>query len=84
MELGNRKFLCFPCGFVVEREECAEDNGVSADAVIDPLRTASLARGLPLFVDASNISITRQNRRGYNATCSHHGEMHLNSPSSAS
>ena len=84
MELGGRKFLCFPCGFVIKREECAKDNRVGADAVIDPLRTASLARGLPLFVDMSNISITCQNRRGYNATRSHHGETCLNSLSSAS
>jgi hypothetical protein len=53
LELLGGELLHLPCGFVVEPEECAEDDGVRADAVVDPSRTAGLARGLPLFVDAS-------------------------------
>jgi hypothetical protein len=84
LELGGGELFRLPCGFVVELEECAKDDWVGADAVVDPPRLTGLARGLPLFVDASNVSITRQNRRGHNTTRNHRKETRLNSPSSAS
>ena len=84
MELDDGELLHLPCGFVVEPEECAEDDGVGADAVVDPLHLAVLARRLPLFFDVSNVSITCQNRRGYDITRNHCRDTHLNSPTSAS
>ena len=83
MELDDGE-LHLPCGFVVEPEECLEDDGVGADAVVDSLRLAVLARRLPLVVDVSNVSITCQNRRGCNITRNHCRETHLNLPTSAS
>ena len=83
LELLGGELLHLPCGFVIELKECTEDNGVSADAVVDPSCTASLARGLPLFVNVENVSIACQNRGGYNTMLTHCRETHLNSLSSA-